>query len=72
MAVLIEELGRQASVELLAQLRFGRLACAKGHQPYITPFFYAYHEDFIYSFTTEGQKIEWMRANPLVCVQTGE
>ena len=70
--MLIEELGRQASLELLAQLRFGRLACAKEHQPYITPFFYVYHEGSIYSFTTAGQKIDWMRANPLVCVQADE
>ena len=26
----------------------------------------------LYSFTTVGQKIEWMRANPLVCVEADE
>ena len=29
-------------------------------------------EAFLYGFTTEGQKIEWMRANPLVCVELDE
>lgn len=35
----IEELSRQASLDLLAQVRFGRLACAKQSQPYIVPFY---------------------------------
>jgi nitroimidazol reductase NimA-like FMN-containing flavoprotein (pyridoxamine 5'-phosphate oxidase superfamily) len=65
----IEELSKQASLELLAEERFGRLACAKESQPYITPFYYTYYEDTICSFTTVGQKITWMRANPLVCVE---
>jgi len=47
----------------------GRIACARGGQPYITPFSFAYHEGFIYSVATVGKKIEWMRANPLVCVE---
>ena len=28
--------------------------------------------DYLYSFSTVGQKIEWMRANPNVCVETDE
>jgi hypothetical protein len=48
------------------------LACAQGGQPYITPLFFAYHSDELYSFSTVGQKITWMRANPLVCVETDE
>ena len=36
------------------------------------PFFFVYDSDFLYSFSTVGQKIEWMRANPLVCVQVDE
>ena len=27
---------------------------------------------YLYSFSTVGQKIEWMRANPLVCVEADE
>src|SRR5262249_7283634 len=26
----------------------------------------------LYGFTTPGQKVEWMRANPLVCVEVDE
>ncbi|MGO9060039.1 MAG: pyridoxamine 5'-phosphate oxidase family protein [Candidatus Binataceae bacterium] len=32
----------------------------------------AYHDGYLYSFTTVGQKIEWMRVNPLVCVEADE
>lgn len=59
-------------MDLPVRTRLGRLACAKESQPYITPFYYAYYEGYIYSFSTVGQKIEWMRANPLVCVEADE
>ena len=70
--MLIQELSRQASLDLLARTRVGRLACAQGSQPYLVPFYFVYDSDFLYSFSTVGQKIEWMRANPLVCVQVDE
>ncbi len=70
--MLIQELTRQASLDLLARTRFGRLACAQGAQPYVVPFYFVYDNDCLYSFSTIGQKIEWMRANPLVCVEADE
>jgi uncharacterized protein len=70
--VLIQELTRQSSLDLLARTRLGRLACAQGAQPYIVPFYFAYNNNYLYSFSTVGQKIEWMRANPLVCVEADE
>jgi uncharacterized protein len=70
--VLIQELTRQASLDLLARTRLGRLAYAQGNQPYVVPFYFVYHNDCLYSFSTVGQKIEWMRANPLVCVEADE
>jgi uncharacterized protein len=68
----IEELSKIASLNFLIGRRFGRLACASNLQPYITPFTFVYHENFLYSFGTVGQKINWMRANPLVCVEVDE
>lgn len=68
----IEELTRQANLDFLAGKRFGRIACAKKSQPYITPFNFAYHNLHIYSFGTVGRKIEWLRASPLACVQVDE
>jgi nitroimidazol reductase NimA-like FMN-containing flavoprotein (pyridoxamine 5'-phosphate oxidase superfamily) len=68
----IEEINRNESIELLGQVRLGRLACAQNGQPYIVPFYFVYREGFLYSFTAVGQKIHWMRANPLVCVEVDD
>jgi uncharacterized protein len=68
----IEELSRDACINLLTKIRLGRLACVKGRQPYIVPIFYAFKKGYIYSFSTPGQKIDWMGANPFVCLQVDE
>jgi len=68
----IHILTRQASVELLGRAQWGRLACAHEGQPYITPINYAYDDNYLYSFSTIGRKITWMRANSLVCVEVEE
>ena len=70
--MLIQELTRQESLDLLARAHLGRLACAHQTQPYIVPFYFAYDNEYLYSFSTLGQKIEWMRANPKVCVEVDE
>lgn len=36
------------------------------------PVYFVYDKNSLYSFPTVGQKIEWMRANPLVCVEADE
>lgn len=53
----------------LGTARVGRLACTRNNQPYVVPIYFAYHEHHLYATSTVGQKIEWMRANPLVCVE---
>jgi uncharacterized protein len=65
----IENMTYRMSLDLLDECNVGRIACAKDAQPYVTPFSYAHHDGFIYSFATVGQKIEWMRANPCVCAE---
>jgi len=70
--MLIQDMTREMSVDLLRRTHIGRLGCAQGLQPYVTPMSFAHHQEFIYSFATIGQKIEWMRANPLVCVEVDE
>jgi nitroimidazol reductase NimA-like FMN-containing flavoprotein (pyridoxamine 5'-phosphate oxidase superfamily) len=67
--VLIQDMSRDSSIILLKSADLGRIACARGSQPYVTPFTFAYNKDFMYSFGTVGKKIEWMRTNPLVCVE---
>jgi len=53
----------------LEQGYFGRLACVRADQPYIVPIYFSYDGKHLYGITTLGQKIEWMRSNPLVCVE---
>jgi len=71
-ALLIQSMTRQASIQLLARAKVGRLACAHEGQPYITPMSLTYETGSLYGFSTVGQKITWMRTNPLVCVETEE
>ena len=70
--MLIQELTKQESLEVLARTHLGRLACARGMQPYVVPIYFAYHNHWLYSFSVLGQKIDWMRTNPLVCVEADQ
>jgi len=70
--VLIREMTREESLEFLARKHFVRLACASKGQPYVMPIRIAREDDHLYCFSTVGQKVEWMRTNPLVCVEADE
>ncbi len=70
--MLVQDLSKQEGCELLQRVGFGRLGCVNKNQPYIVPTYFAYEPDHLFGFSTAGQKIEWMRANPLVCVQADE
>jgi len=70
--MLIREMNSQECRDLLARLGSGRLGCARNNQPYIVPIYFAYEPDRLYGFSTVGQKIEWMRENPLACVEADE
>jgi hypothetical protein len=70
--MLVRELNREECHDLLERLGFGRLACARENQPYIVPIYFAYEPDRLYGFATVGQKIEWMRSNPMVCIEVDE
>jgi uncharacterized protein len=72
--MMIREMSRDECLRALAETRIVRLACAHENQPYIVPVYLAYHltssgEACLYGFTTPGQKVAWMRANPRVCVE---
>jgi hypothetical protein len=55
---------------LLQTARLGRIACALDGQPYVVPFSFAFDDgEHLYGFSTVGQKIDWMRRNPKVCVE---
>ena len=68
----IIELTNKECFAALARLTIGRLACARNDQPYIVPIHFASHQRHLYSFATRGQKVDWMRTNPLVCVEIDE
>jgi hypothetical protein len=57
---------------MLSGTNVARLACAVSNQPYIVPIHVEFYDAFLYGFATWGQKIEWMRQNPLVCLEIDE
>lgn len=67
--MVIEEMTVHECRALLAETNLARLACAHNNQPYIVPVRVEFHDTFLYGFAGLGQKIEWMRENPLVCVE---
>jgi nitroimidazol reductase NimA-like FMN-containing flavoprotein (pyridoxamine 5'-phosphate oxidase superfamily) len=75
--MVIREMSRDECLRMLAGAKLARLGCAHNNQPYVVPVSLVYHlaEDGVpclYGVTTPGQKVEWMRANPLVCVEADE
>jgi nitroimidazol reductase NimA-like FMN-containing flavoprotein (pyridoxamine 5'-phosphate oxidase superfamily) len=69
---MIQDLNKQECCELLKRVGCGRLACASKNQPYVVPIYFAYEPNRLFGFSTVGQKIEWMRENPRVCVEADE
>ena len=70
--MLIHEMTQDECRAALKEIDFGRLACVCGAQPYIVPVHFSYDGQHLYGITTLGQKVEWMRSNPLVCLEADE
>jgi nitroimidazol reductase NimA-like FMN-containing flavoprotein (pyridoxamine 5'-phosphate oxidase superfamily) len=72
--MVINEMSIEECVALLVRSTLFRLGCARDNQPYVIPISLAYDKASasLYGFTTLGQKIQWMRTNPLVCVQADD
>jgi hypothetical protein len=75
--MVIREMSREECLRVLVGARLARLGCAHENQPYVVPVYLVYHpassdEVYLYGFTTPGQKVAWMRANPLVCVEVDD
>ena len=68
----IHEMSEQECRAMLAGGNVARLGCALKNQPYIVPIHIDLEGDFLYGYATLGQKIEWMRQNPLVCLESDE
>jgi nitroimidazol reductase NimA-like FMN-containing flavoprotein (pyridoxamine 5'-phosphate oxidase superfamily) len=67
--MIVREMTAQECTSVVSTGRLARLACALDGQPYVVPIHYAFSDRHLYSFSMPGQKIEWMRKNPKVCVQ---
>ncbi len=67
--MLICEMTENECRRALPEMTLGRLACAQGGQPYVVPVYLALHGSYLYGLSSVGQKIECLRANPLVCVE---
>jgi len=65
----VRELNTEECRLALAQAGFGRLACARDNQPYVVPIHFAVDEAYVYAFSLAGQKLDWMRKNPRVCLE---
>jgi nitroimidazol reductase NimA-like FMN-containing flavoprotein (pyridoxamine 5'-phosphate oxidase superfamily) len=70
--MIIREMTADECRGVLERMNLGRLACAHDNQPYVVPVYFSYRGGFLYGFSTPGQKIEWMRSNPLVCFEVDE
>ena len=69
--MLVYELSPPECVEVLQRSDLGRLGCAHDNQPYIVPIHFSFDAigTCLYAFSNIGQKIEWMRENPKVCIE---
>ena len=70
--MVIHDLSEVECQQALTHASYGRLGCARDDQPYVVPIYFAYDGKHLYGFTTLGQKVEWMRSNPLVCLEVDE
>ena len=68
----IHEMTEEECRAMLSRGNVVRLACALNNQPYIVPIHIDLEGDFLYGYATLGQKIDWMRQNPLVCLESDE
>ena len=69
--MLIQELTPAQCADILRQANIGRLGCSHEGQPYVVPVLFSFDVErgCIYGFSTVGQKVRWMRENPLVCLE---
>ena len=72
--MLIHELTPMQCAEVLDRIHVGRLGCTKNGQPYVVPVSFSFDRErgCVYSFSTVGQKVLWMRENPLVCLEVDD
>jgi nitroimidazol reductase NimA-like FMN-containing flavoprotein (pyridoxamine 5'-phosphate oxidase superfamily) len=68
----IRTMDRNECLKVLDAHRLCRIACARDGRPYLVPLHFVRQDNHLYAFSMPGQKIEYMRANPLVAVLVEE
>ena len=68
----IRKMSESECRKVLKRTNLGRLGCAHDNQPYVLPINLELDDQYLYGFATFGQKIDWMRKNPLVCFEVDE
>jgi uncharacterized protein len=70
--MIVKELTERECADILTASSLGHLACVKDNRPYVVPITFTFADNHIYSFSLSGQKIEWMRKNPQICLQVDD
>ncbi|MDX6502941.1 MAG: uncharacterized protein QOE29_66 [Gaiellaceae bacterium] len=65
----VTELSPAEIAALLEEQLVGRIGCHADGLTYVVPVIYAYDSGSVYVLSTEGQKVDMMRANPQVCFE---
>jgi hypothetical protein len=58
--------------EFVLTQKVGRVGCHVGGETYVVPVIFAWDENCIYVYTTEGKKVDMMRENRRVCFEVDE
>jgi nitroimidazol reductase NimA-like FMN-containing flavoprotein (pyridoxamine 5'-phosphate oxidase superfamily) len=66
---MLGELAPSAIESLLHTEWVARIGCHASRLTYVVPISYAYDGEAIYGHSTEGLKLEMLRANPRVCIE---
>ena len=69
---MIEEMSPGEIKEFVLEQKVGRVGCHAEGETYVVPVIFAWHDDCFYVYTTEGKKIEMMRANEQICFEVDE
>lgn len=69
---MLTTLSNEAARKVLQSARVARLGCVVDGDPYIVPINFNFEDDYIYSHSLPGLKIEALRKNPRACVQVDE
>lgn len=69
---MLGQLNKREIIDILQSQFIGRLGCHSNGETYIVPVNYVYYDNAIYSHSSEGKKLEMLRANPEVCFQVDD